>query len=114
MPPETTARRRLLALWSAVSTSCVLAIVVVALLAPNWKIATIGFESVVVLFAIEALARRQLVRFALLMVIVATAASVALTVGTALVRDWRVVVAIPVAFTALALLVINVRELLRD
>lgn len=114
MPAETTARRRLLALWSAVSTSFLLAIVVVALVAPGWKVATIGFESIVLLFAIEALARRQFVRFVLLILVVAVAASIALTVGVALVRDWRLVVAVPVAFTALALLVINIRELLRD
>lgn len=114
MLEETTARRRLLALWSAVSTSFLLAIVVVTLIAPGWKVATIGFESILLLFAIEALARRQLVRFVVLILVVAVAASIALTVGVALVRDWRVVVAVPVALTALALLVINVRELLRD
>ncbi len=114
VPEETRARRRLLALWSAVSTSFMLAVVVVTLLAPDWKVATIGVESILLLFAIEALARRQLMRFVVLVVVLVAAASVALTIGMALVRDWRVVAAVPVALIALALLVINVRELLRD
>ena len=48
------------------------------------------------------------------MLIVAAVASIALTVGVALVREWRIVVAVPLAAVALALLVINIRELLRD
>lgn len=114
LPAETTSRRRVLAVWSAVSTSFVLCVLVALLLEPGWTVATTGAEAVLLLFALEALARRQFVRFALLVGAFVLVLLVALAVATALIRDWRHAVAVPLAAAAAALLLINVRELLRD
>jgi hypothetical protein len=114
LPPEARARRRLLAIWSAVTVPCLLGVVIGILLRPGWTASGIGTEVVVILFALEALARRQFVRFAVLAGLALVVAWVALAIAAALVEDWRLAVAVPLAVTALALLVINVRELLRD
>ncbi|MCU0272371.1 MAG: hypothetical protein MUE34_03980 [Acidimicrobiales bacterium] len=114
LPAETVSRRRVLAIWSAVSTSFVLAILAGLVLQPGWTVATTGAEAVLVLFALEALARKQFVRFALLIGAFLLVLVVALAVATALIRDWRHVVALSLAVAAMALLLINVRELLRD
>lgn len=111
---ETTARRRVLAIWSAVSTSFLLVLVAGMLLEPGWTVATIGVEAVVVLFALEALARRQLARFAVLVAVSVAVAWAVLGVAGALIEDWRLVVAVPLLLAALALLILNIRELLRD
>ena len=102
LPAERKGRRRVLAVWSAVSTSVVLAVLIAVVLDPSWNAGSLGIEAVIVLFAIEAMARKQLVRFA---VLVATAE---------LINDWRLVVAVVLGFAAAALLFLNVRELLRD
>ena len=70
--------------------------------------------SVIVLFAIEAMARKQLVRFAVLVATFLVFGSVALVVTAELINDWRLVVAVVLGFAAAALLFLNVRELLRD
>jgi len=114
LPAETSTRRRLLAVWSAISTPFLLAMAVVMLVEPGWTVLSIGTESVVLLFAIEALARRQLVRFVVLVAVALAVAWVALALVTALLDDWRVVVSAPLAAVALALIVLNLKELLRD
>ncbi len=114
LPTETLGRRRILAIWSAISTSVVLLVPIVLVLRPGWTVATLGIEAVIVLFALEALARKQFVRFALLVALFLVVGMVVLTVTVALVRDWRLVIAVALALAAVALLFLNVRELLRD
>lgn len=114
LPAETHARRRFLAIWSAVSTSVALAIVVGMLLHRDWTVLTLGIETLLLIFAIEAIARRQFIRFAMLIVVLAALTSIALTVGARIIDDWRLLLAIPLGLVAAALMVINLKELLRD
>lgn len=114
LPAETQGRRRFLAIWSAISTSVALAIVVGMLLDRGWTLLTVGLETLLLIFAVEAVARRQFLRFALLIVVLAVVASIALTIGSRIIDDWRVLLAIPLGFVALALMAINLKELLRD
>jgi hypothetical protein len=114
LPTETTSRRRVLAIWSAVSTSVVLVLLMIILVAPGWNVNGIAIEAVIVLFALEALARKQLVRFALLVVAFMVVAALVLALGGALLADWQVVLALVLGLAAAALLFLNVRELVRD
>jgi hypothetical protein len=103
-----------LAIWSAVSTSVVLAVLMVILVAPGWNVHGLAVEAVIVLFALEALARKQLVRFAFLVVASLLVATLVLALGSAVVADWRVVLAFMLGLAAAALLFLNIRELVRD
>ncbi len=114
LPAETPGRRRVLAIWSAVSTSVVLVVVGFVVLSPGWDVDGIAIETVIVLFALEALARKQLVRFALLVLAFLAVGALALALSGALIADWRLVVALLLGLAAAALLFLNVRELLRD
>jgi len=114
LPTETTGRRRVLAIWSAISTSVVMATLIFILVAPEWNARGLAVEVVIVLFALEALARKQLVRFAVLVVASLLVAALLLALGSALVADWRVVLAFLLGLAAAALLFLNVRELVRD
>jgi hypothetical protein len=114
LPTETKSRRRLLAIWSAVSTSVVLVVLMILLVAPDVNARGLGVEAVIVLFALEALARRQLVRFILLVIAFLLVAALVLALGSSLLADWQVVLALLLGIAACALLFLNVRELLRD
>jgi hypothetical protein len=114
LPAETTSRRRVLAIWSAFSTSVALCAMIVFILAPGWDIGAIALETVIVLFALEALARKQLWRFVLLVVAAFVVAALVLALSGAIIADWRLVVAGLLGLAAAALLFLNVRELLRD
>ena len=114
LPTETTSRRRVLAIWSAISTSIVMAALIFVLVAPEWNARGLAVEVIIVLFAFEALARKQLVRFAVLVVASLLIAALLLALGSALVADWRVVLAFLLGVAAVALLFLNVRELVRD
>ena len=92
----------------------VLAVLIAVVLDPSWNAGSLGIEAVIVLFAIEAMARKQLVRFAVLVATFLVFGSVALVVTAELINDWRLVVAVVLGFAAAALLFLNVRELLRD
>jgi hypothetical protein len=114
LPAETKVRRRVLAIWSAVSTSVLLAVPMIVLLAPDWSVVGIAVEATLALFALEALARRQLLRFVLLVVTFVVSGALALALSGALLADWQLVVVILLGAAAAALLFVNVRELLRD
>jgi hypothetical protein len=103
-----------LAIWSAASTSVVLAVLIFMVLEPGLTVNSIGIEVLIALFALEALARRQLARFVGLVAAFLLVAAVALVVATQLIDDWRLVVAVLLGLAAAALLFLNVRELLRD
>ncbi len=114
LPAESKARRRVLAIWSALSTPFVLAVAAVFLIDPGWTSASVGIEVVVAVFAIEALARGQLARFVMLIATALLVLWVALAIAGKLVDDWRLAVGIPLILVAAALTFLNVRELLRD
>jgi hypothetical protein len=114
LPVENPGRRRLLAIWSAVSTSAILGLVILVVLERGWTIDTIGIEVLIGLFAVEALARKHFLRFAVLVAIAFAIGTLALAASQQLIADWRVVLALLVGFAAVALLVLNVSELLRD
>ncbi len=114
LPTETTGRRRVLAIWSAISTSVVLVALMILLAAPGWNVNGIAIETVIVLFALEALARKQLWRFTLLVAAFLVVGALVLALGGALIADWQLVVALLLGLAAAALLILNVRELLRD
>lgn len=104
----------MLALWSAVSTSLLLVVIMVLVLEPGWTVTSIGIEAVLVLLGIEALARKQFLPFAFILVAFVVVGFLAVAITTRLIEDWRVVVAGIVGLAAAALLLLNVRELLRD
>ena len=104
----------MLAIWSAVSTSVVLALVIGVMLEPGWTFGGLGIEAVIVLFALEALARKQLMRFAVLVAAFVLIGSLVLVITAGLIRDWRLVAAGVLGFAAVSLLVLNFRELVRD
>jgi hypothetical protein len=114
LPPQTTGRRRMLAIWSAVSTSVVLVALMIILVAPGLNVSGLATEVVIALFALEALARKQLVRFALLVGALLLVAALVVALGSSLLADWQVVLAFLLGISAGALLVLNLRELLRD
>jgi hypothetical protein len=114
LPHEHAGRRRLLAIWSAVSTSAILAVLIAVVIEPSWALDTIGLEVVVGLFAIEALARKHLLRFVLLVAVAVVVGSLALAASQQLLTDWRVVVAAMLGLAATALVVVNLVELFRD
>jgi hypothetical protein len=114
MPVETAGRRRLLAIWSAISTSAILGVVIMVVIQPGWTIVGIGLEVLIALFAIEALARGHLLSFVVLVAAALVVGVVALAVSEQLLDDWRLVVAGVLGLAAGALLVLNVAELLRD
>jgi hypothetical protein len=114
LPTETRGRRRVLAIWSAISTSAILVVALLVVVERGWTIDTIGIEVLIGLFAIEALARKHLLRFALLVAAAFVVGTIAVAASQQVIADWRIIVAALLALAAAALLVLNVRELLRD
>jgi hypothetical protein len=116
VPTATTTRRRLLAVWAAVSTPLILGAIGLAFLpARNRSITSALVVWVGVLLAVEALARRSLAR--LVLTVVALAAIVILVTtlaGLTVFFGWQVTVAVCFGALALALLVANLAELTRD
>jgi hypothetical protein len=92
----------------------VLVVFMIILVSPGWEVDAIAVETVIVLFALEALARKQLFRFAVLIVAILVVGALLLSLSGALVADWRLVVGLLLGLAAAALLFLNIRELLRD
>jgi hypothetical protein len=114
LPTEATGRRRLLAIWSAISTSVVLVVVMVMVLSPGWTVDSISIEILIALFAFEALARKRLAHFALLVAGFLVVGALSLFLAEQLVSIWQLAVAGVIGLAAVVLLLLNVRELLRD
>jgi hypothetical protein len=109
-------RRRILAAWSAMSTPLILAFVGVAFL-PQATLAVISSAtlSIFVVFAIEAVARSNLIRFLLALVVISVLLAVGTTVaGLTVFFGWQTTVAICFLGVAGLLLINNLRELSRD
>ena len=103
-------------MWSAVSTPLLLAFAGIAFL-PHGSVTVTGSAAFVVfvVFAIEAVARSNLVRFVVTLVVLATLIAVGTTLaGLTVFFGWQTTVA--VCFFALAglLVITNLRELARD
>jgi hypothetical protein len=116
VPAQPAGRQRLLAIWSAVSTPLILALIGLAFL-PTSELTIVASAviGVFLVFLIEAVARGEMLRFAATLVLIAIAVVVASTVaGLAVVFGWQVTVAVCFFTLALVLLSNNVRELVRD
>ncbi len=116
MPGETPTRRRFLSIWSAISTPLIIG-VVAALFLPGTAtpiVATTVFW-LFVLLAVEALARRSLIRFlATLWVLSVLAGLTATVIALVFSYGWLTTVSICLGVSSLLLLVANLRELARD
>jgi hypothetical protein len=97
MPDAERSRRRVLSVWAAISTPLVLL----------WLI-------LLVILTVEAIARRQLVRFLIALVVVAIVVAVGLALFVGLLVDWRRSLTVLLAASAAILLVVNLAELRRD
>jgi hypothetical protein len=114
IPPEERSRRRVLAVWAAVSTPLVLAWLILLVLPLGPSIFGLSIGALLVICTIEAIARGQLVRFLGALVVVVAVVAVVLVGLWALFIDWRISVSIALATAAVVLLVVNLAELRRD
>jgi hypothetical protein len=116
MPTESRTRRRLLSVWSAVSTPLILGVIALLFL-PGQATPVVGtiLAWLFILLAVEALARRNLFRFLSTLVVLALAVIVITTLaGLFVFYGWQTTVAICLGVFAIVLLVINLQELARD
>jgi hypothetical protein len=107
-------RRRLLMIWAAISTPLVLIVLAFLALPASASITTAAAISLVVIFAIEAVARRRLFSYLATLVVVVLAVSVALAVIVALVTEWRFTTAGLLVVAAALIAVFNIAELRRQ
>lgn len=114
LPVEEKVRRRFLAIWSSISTSLLLVAFSLLFLPLGFSVMGIGLVAMFVIFAIEALARREAWRFVIAALITFVVWTLLLAVVFALIADWRLAVVALLVAAALALLIINTRELVRD
>jgi len=116
LPTESRARRRVLSIWSAVSTPLILGVIAVLFLPGT---ATPIFATTIfwlfVLLTVEALARRSLFRFISTLVVLALLVGLVIGVaGLAFAYGWQTTVAICLGALAVVLLVTNLQELTRE
>jgi hypothetical protein len=114
LPVEQKVRRRFLAIWAALSTPLML--VAVAMLFVPFGLSVFGFAVLMlfVIFAIEAIARREALHFLVAAAVMLLVWTLAVSVIAALLTDWRWAVVGFLAISALILLLINAQELVRD
>ena len=110
------ARRRVLAIWSALSTPLILIIIGNAFRpSASAPLRSLIIVAGLALLTIEAIARRQLVRFLLTLVILIVASAVVLFVLVLVVlQGWHIALAAVCILLAVILLVTNLRELRSD
>jgi len=116
IPTESRARRRILSVWSAVSTPLIIGVIAVLFLpgAATPIVATTVFW-LFVLLAVEALAHRNLFRFLTTLIVLALLVGVVLAVtGLIFAHGWQTTIAICLGAFAFVLLVVNLQELTRD
>ena len=115
VPPDPPARRRMLAVWSAISTPLIVAAVALAFRPGNSTSLTIlVLFWLCVLVAVEAIARRNFMHLVLILLALGVLVSVVLTmVGLTFYFGWRVTVSICLGALAVLLLVANLQELSR-
>jgi hypothetical protein len=113
LEPADTVRRRLLTVWAALSTPLLLVAVGLLVLPLGQSAVVVAGISLLVIFSIEALARRHWLSFVASVATSVVVAIVAAAIVTGLIAEWRLTVA-AVAFTvAGAILVANLAELRR-
>jgi hypothetical protein len=113
--PTPSGRRRLLAIWSAVSTPLILALVGMAFLPGALTVIGLAASGIFVVFVIEAIARGNLFRFlATLLTLVALLVVGTTIAGLTFFFGWQTTVAVCFFALALFLLLSNLLELARD
>ena len=113
---ESRSRRRVLSIWSALSTPLILLLIASTLRqGATAPLRGVLVGAMFVLLTFEAIARRQLVRFLATVVAIAAAAVVASAIiGLVLIEGWRIVTVVCIAVVAVAIAATNLRELARD
>jgi hypothetical protein len=114
IPGEERARRRVLAVWAALSTPLVFGWLILLVLPLGRSVFGLSLGALLVICTIEAVARGQLVRFLGALVVVVVVVAVALLFLWALFIDWRISLSLAFATAAVVLLVVNLAELRRD
>jgi hypothetical protein len=110
---EPAGRRRFLRAWATVSTPLVLALIGVLFTVEGWAITTVVGLGLLGVFTLEAVARQRLVAFVINVAMVMLVGSIALALIGGLIASWRLTVGVVVFGAALAILVANLRELVR-
>jgi hypothetical protein len=116
VPVDTRSRRRILSIWSALSTPLILGVIALLFLPdrPAPVFATI-VAWLLLLLLIEALAQRNLFRFLVtLLALGVLVVAILVAVGLVFFYGWRITVAVGLGLVALVLLLANLRELVRD
>ncbi len=114
VPAEERSRRRVLAIWSAISTPLVLLWLVLLIVPLGRSLVGLSAVALLVMCTIEAIARRQLARFLVALVLAAVVAVLATVVVLGLLADWRTASGLLLVAAAVVLLVVNLVELRRD
>jgi hypothetical protein len=114
IPDEERSRRRVLSIWAAISTPLVLLWLILLLLPLGASLVGLSIAALLVILTVEAIARRQLVRFLIALVVVAIIVAAGLTLSISILADWRRALIGLLAATAAILLVVNLAELRRD
>ena len=114
MPDEERSRRRVLSIWAAISTPLVLLWLILLVLPLGASLVGLSIAALLVILTVEAIARRQLVRFLIALVVVAILVAAGLALSVGLLVDWRRSLTVLLATSAAILLVVNLAELRRD
>jgi hypothetical protein len=114
IPEEERSRRRVLSIWAAISTPLVLLWLILLVLPLGASLVGLSIGALLVILTVEAIARRQLARFLVALVTVATIVAAGVVLSVALLVDWRQSLAGLLAVCAAILLVVNLAELRRD
>jgi hypothetical protein len=111
LPAEPRERRRLLRIWSTISTPVVFVLLALLLVLPTERptIVLAGLGILLVL-AIEAITRKRLLTFALSLTVLVVASGAAVVVITALLASWQLTLGILFLLLAMVFLVLNLRE----
>jgi hypothetical protein len=114
MVEDSTARHRVLMVWSAISTPLVLISVMLAVLPLGPSVTVLAAISLFVIFAIEATARRRLLSFVVTVVVMAVVLVVIGAIVVGLISTWRFTVAALLLGAAILVGVLNLSELRRQ
>jgi hypothetical protein len=114
MPDEERSHRRVLSIWAAISTPLVLLWLILLVLPLGASLVGLSIAALLVILTVEAIARRQLVRFLIALVVVAILVAAGLALSVGLLVDWRRSMTVLLAASAAILLVVNLAELRRD
>jgi hypothetical protein len=114
MAEDSTARHRVLMVWSAISTPLVLIAVTLAVLPLGPSVTLLAGISLFIIFAIEATARRRLFSYVVTLVVVVAALIALGFVVVGLLSAWRFTVAALLLTAAVLVAVLNLSELRRQ